>query len=182
VARSRSTSPRPACNGPGRSERPRPAATSREPRAITAHDSWQGRLYFVILPNNRITGAGTITKTALSCDFPYGIGDITPATTITFSVSGTKDETGLNLVLGDWSINGVSLGGVSSLFNNGACSGPDYRRFGPTLRVLFTNFSDPHQASGSPQVRTVMGSGCGGSTEEDPLTAQTVINVTQTTK
>jgi hypothetical protein len=148
----------------------------------SCHDAWQGRLFFVVLPNNGITGSGTITKTALSCDFPYGIGNITPATTITFSVSGTKDETGLNLVLGDEIINGVSLAGVTSLFNGGACSGPDYRPFGPTLRVLFTNFSDPHQASGSPQVRTVMGSGCGGSTGEDPLAAQTVIKVTQTTK
>lgn len=148
----------------------------------SCHDAWKGKLFLVVLTNNTITGSGTMNKTALSCDFPYGIGDVTPATAVSFSVSGTKDETGLNLVLGFEAINGVSLAGVSSLLNNAACSGPNFKPFGPTLRVLFTDFSNPRHASGSPQVRTTMGSGCGASGGADRLTAQTVINLTRATQ
>jgi hypothetical protein len=143
----------------------------------SCHDAWHGTLSFVVLPDKTITGSGAMTKTLLSCNSPYGMGP--SGTAVSFSVMGTRSSAGLTLVLGHEVINGPSLAGVTSLFNGSACMGPDFKPVGPPLRVPFT--TDPHHASGTPLVQTAMGADCGGS-KGDPLTANTTIALTQTTK
>ena len=141
----------------------------------SCHDSWKGTLSFTVSTKNAISGAGTLDLTGWHCDFPYG--EAPPSPQVTFSVSGTRTSNGFTLFLGPPKFADappeVSEAGITSLLRQPSCTGTNP---GPALLVPF---NDPSDASGSPEVRIVMGAGCGGSAGHDVLTASAAISLTK---
>jgi len=140
----------------------------------SCHDSWSGTLSFNVSAKNEVSGSGTLNLTGYHCDFPNGEPPASPQ--VTFTVSGTRNTSGFSLHLAAQkfadSPPATSEAGISSLLHDPSCTGPNP---GP---VLLTPLIDPTHASGSPNVRTLMGAGCGGSTG-DVLTANAAISLTK---
>jgi hypothetical protein len=135
----------------------------------SCHDSWTGKLSFVVGANHKLAGSGALNLTGVSCSFPLPAGT---GKTFAFSVSGTQTATGFTLVLAQkGKVGGIIWAGLNALMTNGACSGAVP---GPSIAVPSTG---ANHAAGPSHLRVLMNTGCNGSENHDILTATTTFSL-----